>query len=521
MLPNSPVVRPFWPVVFFTAIALGWFAATAHAGTLQMPTIFGDSMVLQRGQPIHVWGWATPSTPVTVRIGDASVGGAAGDDGRFDVKLPAMRSGAGPLTGSVTAGEETIAWNDILIGEVWVCSGQSNMKWMVSNSNDADLELLSAENDQLRLITVPNRASRELERNFEGRWESASADTVAEFSAVGYFFGRRLQEVLDVPVGLINNAWGGSAAEAWIDQPTLAADPRFTPLVDQWEGRMENYDYDAVLADWEKRDQAWRERGDEGGRPRRPNNEADGNHRPGNLYNGVLSPVIGYTISGVIWYQGESNSGRAYEYRDLFPKMITTWRQRWGQDEFPFYYVQLADYLAEATGPEESSWAELREAQTMTMDKLDNVGEAVILNLGEATDIHPRNKLEVANRLVRWALANQYDHDIAHKSPRYQSMATRDGKAVLKFKDVGGGLDTFDVTDPLGFVIAGEDRQFVPATAEITGEDTIVVSAESVTDPVAVRYGWANNPVVNVQSREGLSLTPFRTDDWPGVTQNK
>ncbi len=492
-------------------------AIPAAAQSLRMPTIFGDSMVLQRDQPIHVWGWATPGADVKVSLGESSADAVAGDDGRFDASLPAMPAG-GPLTGSVASGEEMVEWNDVLIGEVWVCSGQSNMKWMVSNSDDADLEVLSAANDQLRLITVPNVASQTPEQDFDGRWEAASAGNVPEFSAVGYFFGRRLQEVLGVPVGLINNAWGGSAAEAWIDEPTLAADPRFAPMVAGWQRRMENYDYAAILDAWKVRVQKWKDDGSKGNAPRRPGDDSMGNHRPGNLYNGVLSPVIGYTIAGAIWYQGESNSGRAYEYRDLFPRMIEVWRERWDQGDFPFYYVQLADYLAEATGPEESSWAELREAQTMTMDKLPNVGEAVILNLGEASDIHPRNKQDVANRLVRWALANQYDYDIAHRSPRYDSMSVDGATATLTFKDVGGGLDTFDVTEPLGFVIAGDDRQFVPAKAKIIGKDKINVSADSVTSPVAVRYGWANNPVVNVQTREGLSLTPFRTDDWAGVT---
>ncbi|MDA7618796.1 sialate O-acetylesterase, partial [Verrucomicrobia bacterium] len=230
---------------------------------------------------------------------------------------------------------------------------------------------------------------------------------------------------------------------------------------------------------------------------------------------------IGYGIRGVIWYQGESNAGRAYQYRHLFPLMIQNWRDVWDQGDFPFYWVQLADFRLEKPQPSESDWAELREAQTMTMEALPNTGEAVILNLGEAQDIHPKNKEDVGKRLARWALANEYGFDIVYRSPTYQSMERIGERIKLHFKHVGSGLDLFDIQKPVGFTIAGADQKFLRAEAKILNGAKIEVWSESVPHPVAVRYAWADNPVCNVQNKEGLPLTPFRTDDWPGITINQ
>jgi len=258
--------------------------------------------------------------------------------------------------------------------------------------------------------------------------------------------------------------------------------------------------------------------GRKGNPPRRPRDDSAGNHRPANIYNGVLLPTIGYTMRGVIWYQGESNASRAYQYRDLFPLMIQTWRDQWGQGDFPFYWVQLADFRAETDQPTDSDWAELREAQTMTMARLGNTGQAVIVDVGEGRDIHPRNKQIVANRLARWALAKDYGYDIVYQSPTFADVMFEGKQATLTFDHVGAGIYTFDVDEAIGFTIAGEDRVFHRADAKLVGKDSIVVSSPEVPEPIAVRYAWADNPVSNVQSRDGLPLTPFRTDQWPGVT---
>jgi sialate O-acetylesterase len=341
---------------------------------------------------------------------------------------------------------------------------------------------------------------------------------------VGYFFGRQLQQTLDVPVGLIDDAWGGSACEAWIRRDLLAADERYQPLLARWDAIEKRYPedkaaYEAKLAEWKvAAEQAKAEGKQPPAAPANPDGQMRGNHRPANIYNGVLKPTIGYGIRGVIWYQGESNAARAYQYRDLFPLMISSWRQEWGIGDFPFYWVQLADFRQEKPEPSDSDWAELREAQTMTMSKLPNTGEAVIIDLGEAQDIHPRNKQDVAKRLARWALARDYGIDVPYHSPQYKSMEKADGKLVLTFDHVGQGLKAFDVPEVRGFAVAGDDKKFVWAQAKIIGNDKIEISSEMVKEPAAVRYAWADNPVCNVYSRNGLPLTPFRTDDWAGVT---
>jgi sialate O-acetylesterase len=223
----------------------------------------------------------------------------------------------------------------------------------------------------------------------------------------------------------------------------------------------------------------------------------------------------------VIWYQGESNAGKAYQYRDLFPLMIKSWRNEWGQGDFPFYWVQLADFLPESSEPpKQSAWAELREAQTMTMSRLPNTGEAVIIDLGEAQDIHPRNKQDVALRLARWALAKDYGLKISFHSPSFKSMEKKGNKLLLHFENVGSGLKSADIPEVRGFAIAGSDQKFVNATAKIVGHGDVEVWSDGVSEPVAVRYAWANNPICNVYSHEDLPLTPFRTDDWPGETIN-
>jgi len=250
-------------------------------------------------------------------------------------------------------------------------------------------------------------------------------------------------------------------------------------------------------------------------------NQMSGNHRPANIYNGVLKSHLGYGIKGAIWYQGESNAGRAYQYRELFPLMIKNWRDEWAQGDFPFYWVQLADFQAEKPEPGDSDWAELREAQTMTMAKLPNTGEAVIIDIGEGKDIHPKNKVDVGRRLARWALAKDYGVKIAYHSPQYKSMEKQGNKIVLTFDHLDGKWRPFDVAAPRGFAIAGEDRKFVWADAKILEDGKVEVWSDKVAAPVAVRYGWASNPVVNMFNAAGLPLTPFRTDDWPGMTVGK
>jgi sialate O-acetylesterase len=475
-------------------ILLAAFASPA-AADVSLNNMFGDHMVLQQGIKNKVWGKADPGEQVAVTLGGQTHSTAAAADGTWHVFLDPVKEYGGPHTLTVK-GKNTVTFSDVLIGEVWVCAGQSNMQWSVNQSNDPDLEKAAAKFPNIRLISVPQVGTQEPQRNFNGKWQQCSPETVGNFSAVGYCFGRQLNQTLGVPVGLINNAWGGSAAEAWVKREKVAAHPTLKAIHDRWV-KMESA---------EKPDE----------------NQMKGNARPGNIHSGVLTPSIGYGIKGAIWYQGESNAGRAYQYRELFPFMIKSWREEWGLGDFPFYWVQLADFKAERAEPAESDWAELREAQTMTMKALPNTGEAVIIDIGEGKDIHPKNKQDVAKRLARWALAETYKvPGIAARSPLYKGMEKQGSKIVLSFDNVGtkaADWRPFDVAEPIGFTIAGADKKFVPAKAVILADGRIEVSSEAVAEPVAVRYAWADNPVCNMYSAAGLPLTPFRTDDFPGVT---
>lgn len=475
-------------------ILLVAFASPA-AADVSLNNMFGDHMVLQQGIKNKVWGKADPGEQVTVTLGGQTHSTTAAADGTWHVFLDPVKEYGGPHTLTVK-GKNTVTFSDVLIGEVWVCAGQSNMQWSVNQSNDPDLEKAAAKFPNIRLISVPQVGTQEPQWNFNGKWAVCSPETVGNFSAVGYCFGRQLHQTLGVPVGLINNAWGGSAAEAWVKREKIVAHPTLKAIHDRW----------VKTESAEKPDE----------------NQMKGNARPGNIHSGVLTPSIGYGIKGAIWYQGESNAGRAYQYRELFPFMIKSWREEWGLGDFPFYWVQLADFKAEKAEPAESDWAELREAQTMTMKALPNTGEAVIIDIGEGKDIHPKNKQDVAKRLARWALAETYKvPGIAARSPLYKVMEKQGSKIVLSFDNVGtkaGDWRPFDVAEPIGFTIAGADKKFVPAKAVILPDGRIEVSSEAVAEPVAVRYAWADNPVCNMYSAAGLPLTPFRTDDFPGVT---
>ncbi len=510
---------------FLAPLLLLSFSAEAE---LKLPAIISDNMVLQQKRANPIWGWDTPGTKVTVTLGGQSKTATAGDDGKWTVNLNAIDASYDPHT-MVVEGTSKKELTNILVGEVWMCSGQSNMGMTVAGDWKVQVESLASNHPNLRLISVPRVGTQELQDDFNGKWEGANPDNCKSFSAVGFFYGRYLHEILDVPVGLINNAWGGSAAEAWVRRDSLEKDPRFAGLIESWVRReavlqsdAEKEKYEAAVIAWETKAKEAKAAGKPvPRRPNSPDNQLKGNSRPGNIFAGVVHPTLGYGMKGVIWYQGESNASRAHEYRYLFPYMIEQWRAEWNQGDFPFYWVQLADFRSEVEQPGDSQWAELREAQTMAMS-LPNTGEAVIIDLGEANDIHPKNKYDVAARLVRWALAEDYGFgNIAPQSPLYREISVEGSKATLTFDHVSAGLRTVDVNEVHGFAICGEDLKWVWADAKITGKDTIDVWSDAVAAPVAVRYAWAENPVCNVYSKDGLPLTPFRTDDFPMVTAPK
>jgi sialate O-acetylesterase len=494
------------------------------AADVTLPAVIGENMVLQRDVDVPVWGWADPGEEVAVAIEGQRVATKADSSGKWMVKLTPLETG-GPFEMTV-AGTNTIILSNVLVGEVWMCSGQSNMEWMVQHCDDGVQEVANAYQPTIRLFSVANNAAAEPLEDCEGRWEICRPSTVGDFSGVGYFFGREIEEELDVPVGLINASWGGTPVETWTSRE--AQDQEFKGIVEKWEPVLR--EHTPEIEDY------YREMGKSmddvyyalyagtavASRPTPPQLSVQLPGVPGIpgwCYNAMIAPVVPYAIKGAIWYQGESNANRAYQYRSLFPALIKDWRRVWRQGDFPFLFVQLANFRKVMDKPKQSNWAELREAQLMTL-ALPKTAMAVAIDIGEADDIHPANKQEVGRRLALGAMEVAYDKDLVHSGPLYDSMVVEGEKIRLRFKHTGSGL-VANGGEPLkGFAIAGEDKKFVWADARIEG-DEVEVSSRDVRNPVAVRYAWADNPVCNLYNKEGLPASPFRTDDWPGVTVNR
>ena len=514
--------------IVYGFLSAGLFLAAPQArAELKIPAIIGDHMVLQQKQANPIWGWDTPGTTVTVTFAGQTKTAKAGDDGKWTVKLDAVPANEQPQTITIS-GTEKREITDVLVGEVWMCSGQSNMGFQVNRDWNGDIEAMASRLPNLRLIRVPQVGTQELKTDFKGAWKASDAESSANFSAVGFFYGRYLHRILGVPVGLIDNAWGGSAAEAWVRRETIEKEPAFQTLMDNTVEREKNLtsatveeEFKAQMAKWREQSEKAKAAGKTAPRqPISPQQWLSGNARPGNIFAGVVNPTLGYGMKGVIWYQGESNAGRAYEYAKLFPFMIEQWRKEWGQGDFPFYWVQLADFKAEKAEPGESDWAELRWTQTGTLS-LTNTGQAVIIDLGEGKDIHPRNKHDVAARLVRWALVKDYGMQLPYRSPEFKSMEVDGSKIIATFDCFGGVLNTFDVEEARGFAVCGEDKVWHWAKAGVKGTNQITLTCDAVEKPVAVRYAWSDNPVCNVFTKDGLPLTPFRSDDFEMITKPK
>ncbi len=643
-------------ILLIAVIFIGYGAAA----DVRLPKIFGDNMVLQRNQAIVVWGWSSPKEKITVQLNKQSKTIKAGKDGRWKLSLDPEKAG-GPYE-LIVRGKNTITFNNVAIGEVWICSGQSNMEWSVRNSNHAETEIPKANYPDIRHIKVPNSIATQPKNDIsDTNWKACSPETVGDFTAVGYFFARKLWEDVNVPIGLINTSWGGTHVETWISResfeeseefksmiaamPKLNLDslarknseaavkhieglqgrlPKNSDDVQQWKeiafddsswpqmmipGRWEgqalgNFDgqvwfrktfsipaeniakevmlelgmiddadetfVNGVKVGELKNSSAKRkytipagtlksgenviavrvtDTGGGGGIYGEPgeiklsygnaveslagtwsyqveslSKSSSGvgpNSYPTLLYNAMIHPLVPYTIRGALWYQGESNAGRAYEYRKSFPLLINDWRKQWGQGDFPFYFVQLASFnSANGNSEKGSTWAELREAQTLTLS-LPNTGMVVTTDIGDPKDIHPRNKQDVGTRLASVALQDIYEKKLVSGGPVYQFMETAGNKAILTLTNTGSGLMVKDKYGYLkGFEIAGADRKFFYAKAYIEG-DKIMVHHESVKDPVAVRFGWADDASENnLFNREGFPAVPFRTDNWKGMTES-
>ncbi len=494
-----------------------FLAATAFFGSVawadvKLPAIISDNMVLQEESKANVWGWAEPGEKVSVKFADKTAEAAADAEGKWNVRFEELKPG---VEGDMTiAGKNTITVKNVIVGEVWVCSGQSNMEFTVRGTMNAAEEIAAAKFPAIRCFTVRKSAQLEPQVDCVGKWEVCTPETVPGFTAVGYFFGRQLHQNMKVPVGLIHTSWGGTPAEYWTPTEVLTADPAFKPILDSWEKAKADYPkaketYDQALADWKV--VAEKAKADGTKPPRAPNAPRGGDAigGPGSLYNGMVAPILPYTIQGGTWYQGESNASRATEYARLFPTMIVSWRRAWGA-EFPFLFVQLANFMARKEAPGESQWAELREAQLMTLE-LPHTGMAVAIDVGEAEDIHPKNKQEVGRRLALAAEATVYFRETEYSGPIFSGSQEEEGKIRLSFRNAVG-MKAADGERLKGFAIAGADKKFVWADAEIQG-DHLVVSSPQVAKPVAVRYAWADNPECNLVNGVGLPASPFRTDN--------
>ena len=489
--------------------------------------LFADHAVLQQGRPVPVWGRAAPGEKVSVAFRDQTVAAAAGPDDRWVAWLEPLKPGA-PAELVVT-GRNVLKVQDVVVGEVWVCSGQSNMEFTVRGVlrvNNADEEVAAAQYPLIRQFAVEKTVADRPADRVRGAWAVCSPETAGNFTAVGYFFARDLYQKLGVPVGLINSSWGGTPIEPWISEDALAGDPAFAVVKERWKQAVAEFPsqaaYEAARAEFTKAAaaayEAWMQAppAEKAACLARlgavyshtPHGHGDP-ATPAGLFNGMINPLIPYGIRGALWYQGESNAGMAAEYHALFAAMITDWRKHWGQGDFPFYWVQLANFSN--SDPADTSWARLREAQTQTLT-LPNTGMAVTIDIGDPGDIHPRNKQEVGRRLALIARHHLYDIPGDWSGPMFKS-AAREGAAMrVRFDHADGGLVAHD-RPPAGFQIAGADRQFHPATARIE-RDTVVVSAPEVKEPVAVRYAWTNAPEANLYDGAGLPAGPFRSDNW-------
>jgi sialate O-acetylesterase len=531
---------------------------------VKMPAIFGDHMVLQQEATLPVWGTADAGEKVTVTVGKESGSATAGADGKWMVKLKALAASAQPVTMTMTvAGKNSLKFEDVLVGEVWICSGQSNMEFdrggvkSFGGVADAATAVAQANDPQLRLFLVKKGLSLDPLAEVTGQWQVCMPESAALFSGVGYFFGRDLRKALNRPVGLIGTYWGGTPAQAWTSLSGLKKDPELAGYVEEHDKRVANFAaataaYPAQLAAFKADEEAWQK--DVGAtfvpllnawkksaaeaqangtavppapvpsqpKPRGPVSPVGGPGTPATLFNAMIAPLIPYAIKGTIWYQGEANAGAPEQYRVLFARMITDWREKWGEGNFPFLFVQLAAFGKD--GPSDT-WPYLRESQLKTL-ALPKTGMATVVDIGNPKDIHPKDKEDVGGRLALAARHVAYGEKLVYSGPIYDAMKVEGGAVRVSFTHLGSGLTIGAApwmapgvqplpTDKLvGFVVAGADKNWVEADAKIDGNDVVVSSAQ-VAAPVAVRYDWQNSPSGNLYNKDGLPASPFRTDEWP------
>ena len=475
-------------------------------------SLFSNNMVLQRGVPVPVWGTANEGEKVTVEFNGQKVSTIA-KDGKWMVKLKALKVNSKPSTMTIS-GENTITIENILVGEVWVCSGQSNMEMLLSSAwpkpiTNVKEEIAAANYPEIRQYHIAKKASDTLVSDANTSWVVCDTATVKDFTAVGYFFARDLYKAIKVPIGMLFTSWGGTPAENWTTRASMEANPALKSLVEDYDKAVKNYpqaldsfnkNKAAIMAKWAADTLAATIAHKKlPVKPNAPRNPAGG---AGGLYNAMINPLIPYAIKGVIWYQGESNQTRAKQYQTLFPTMINDWRTNWNQGEFPFLFVQIAPYAG--MNPL------IREAQLLTLNKVPNTAMAVTTDCGDSAAIHPAFKQPVGNRLSLAARALAYKEKIEYSGPLYKGYEVKGNTIEISFTHVGKGLVAKD-GELTGFTIAGDDKKFVPAQAIIKG-DKVIVSSSNVAKPTAARFGWSTIPINNFFNADGLPASPFRTD---------
>jgi sialate O-acetylesterase len=476
--------------------------------------LFRDGAVLQREQPLPVWGRAVPGEAVHVRFHAQSAEATAGANGTWRVTLAPEPASAEPAELVVTA-TNTLRVRDVLVGDVWLCSGQSNMEFRVAQANNAEREIAAANFPLLRQFKVPHLVAEQPAADCPGEWKACSPATAGEFTAVGFFFARDLYQRFGVPIGLVNSSWGGTQIEEWIGEAALATDPAAKAINARWQKVLGDYPelmaaYPAKLAKWKADAAAAKAAGKPFARRQPAKPEGPGSRwLPSGMFNAMIAPLTPVALRGVLWYQGEANGARAAEYRTLFPAMIQQWRGAFAQPRLPFYFVQLPNF-GRAVDRTDEQWPLLREAQAGAL-ALPDTGMAVTIDIGDPANIHPKNKQEVGRRLALIARAQLFGEKIETQGPVFTG-AKPEGAALRVSFSHATGL-TAPGKSPTAFDVAGEDRKFVPATARIEG-DAVVVTADSVAAPVAVRYAWHNAPEASLFNCAGLPAAPFRSDHW-------
>lgn len=486
-------------------------AAVTLCAEVRLPALISDHMLLQQGVPIRIWGWADPGEAVTVAVSGQKVSVTAGADGKWLALLQPLT--AGPAAEMTVQGANRITIHDVLVGEVWLASGQSNMGLNVATAADAANEIAHANYPDMRLFRVGMAVPEKPTDDVKGAWVLCTPESVKTFSAAAYYFGRNLLEARKTPIGLIESAVGGTGVEAWMRDDILQGEPAFHYVFDEWQKKLDAYpaakvEYDKKVAEWKKASAAAKAAGTAPpDAPKKP--DGPGHPRtPSGLYNGMIAPLLNYAIRGAIWYQGEQNGSEmahALIYRREFAAMIEDWRKQFGQGDFPFLFVQLPNIGSKAP------WTTLRESQAKTL-ALRNTGMAVTIDVGEARNIHPKNKQDVGKRLALIARATVYGEKVEYSGPAFRKAASEGAAMRVQF-DHAEGLTARGGADVAGFEIAGADRKFVPAKAAIQG-GAVVLTADGVAKPVAVRYAWANDPHANLVNAADLPAAPFRSDDW-------